>query len=134
MNIEQLAREAGLGYAGPHHPGATQGGLRYFAALVIAAGHKRLLEGSGEPVAVTLRFEGDERLCLSCVFDTVGEAEEYRDFRTTGHPDIVELYTADQMAAAVLRERERCAAIADKWSKRADDVGGYLAAAIRGQQ
>ena len=28
-------------------------------------------------------------------------------------------------------ERERCARLCDKWSKRDDDVGGYLAAAIR---
>lgn len=32
---------------------------------------------------------------------------------------------------AVLAEREACANIAHQWSKREDDVGGYIEAAIR---
>lgn len=37
------------------------------------------LEGKGEPVAVALRFPGDPRLCLSTVFDTLKEAQEYAE-------------------------------------------------------
>jgi hypothetical protein len=32
---------------------------------------------------------------------------------------------------AVLAEREACAKVADEWSKRQDDVGGYIARNIR---
>ena len=36
-----------------------------------------------------------------------------------------------QIEEAVLAEREACANIAHQWSKREDDVGGYIEAAIR---
>jgi hypothetical protein len=40
-------------------------------------------------------------------------------------------WEADAIKAAVLIEREACANIAHQWSKREDDVGGYIEAAIR---
>ena len=33
--------------------------------------------------------------------------------------------------AGVAAEREACAKIAEKWSKRSDDVGGYICRSIR---
>jgi len=44
-----------------------------------------------------------------------------------------DLWGVVQMAIeeAVLAEREACANIAHQWSKREDDVGGYIEAAIR---
>jgi hypothetical protein len=39
---------------------------------------------SAEPVAAALRFPGDARLCLSTVFDTVKEARDFADTRTSG--------------------------------------------------
>ena len=41
------------------------------------------------------------------------------------------MYTAEQMRKEIAKEREACANIAHQWSKREDDVGGYIEAAIR---
>jgi hypothetical protein len=46
-----------------------------------------------EPVVVALQFNGDSRLCLSTVFDTLEEALDYADTRTAGAV-AVPLYTA----------------------------------------
>jgi hypothetical protein len=45
---------------------------------------KELPALSAEPVAAALRFPGDARLCLSTVFDTVKEARDFADTRTSG--------------------------------------------------
>ena len=37
----------------------------------------------------------------------------------------------EEAADAIADEREACANIAHQWSKREDDVGGYIEAAIR---
>jgi hypothetical protein len=42
-----------------------------------------------------------------------------------------DLFTGDQLRAAVAAEREACAIEADKWSKRDDDVGAFIGKAIR---
>jgi len=76
-------------------------GFKAFAALVIEAEHKRLLEESGEPN----RFASE---------------------RSGMH-----VYTADQLAAAVLKEREKCAKVCEEY-----DGSWYAqqcAVAIRGQ-
>jgi hypothetical protein len=106
--IIRMAREAGLPYEYDTGRILYLKQLERFAALVIEQEHKRLLEGSGEPIVLT----------------------ESNDGTPTA-------YTADQMAAAVIKERERCAAIAEA----ADPMGSVnqewmkerIAAAIRGQ-
>lgn len=45
-----------------------------------------------EPVAVALRFGTDKRLCLSTVFDTKDEAQEYANSTANG-AHLVPLYT-----------------------------------------
>lgn len=37
----------------------------------------------------------------------------------------------EKLEFAMAHEREECANIAHQWSKREDDVGGYIEAAIR---
>ena len=46
---------------------------------------------------------------------------------------VTDLWSMTQMLVeeAVLAEREACAKVADEWSKRQDDVGGYIARNIR---
>lgn len=88
--IQDLAREVGavegVVLFGRHDNTVfTPGELLTFAALVIEQEHKRLLEGSEEPIVLT----------------------ESNDGTPTA-------YTADQIAAAVLRERERCVVEVDK--------------------
>lgn len=45
-----------------------------------------------EPAAVALRFPGDSRLCLSTVFDTMVEAQEYADNNCRQGVELVPLY------------------------------------------
>lgn len=49
----------------------------------------------------------------------------------TGHGDTVEDLLAELEWQVRESEREACANIAHQWSKREDDVGGYIEAAIR---
>jgi len=51
----------------------------------------------------------------------------------TSNKFVTDLWSMTQMLVeeAVLVEREACAKVADEWSKRQDDVGGYIARNIR---
>ena len=51
----------------------------------------------------------------------------------TSNKFVTDLWSMTQMLIeeAVLAEREACANIAHQWSKREDDVGGYIESAIR---
>jgi hypothetical protein len=51
----------------------------------------------------------------------------------TSNKFVTDLWSTLQMFIdeAVLAEREACAKVADGWSKRQDDVGGYIARNIR---
>jgi len=114
-SIQDLAREAGAAQQGRHWI-FDRSDLERFHTLAIEQEHKRLLEGSGEPIVLT----------------------ESNDGTPTA-------YTADQMAAAVLKERERCADICDVhatgWEQDPgiNPQAGFIAssncaAAIRGQR
>ena len=110
--VEDLAREAGL--PAGHSPWQYQWfslaePLTRFHALAIEQEHKRLLAGSGEPDT-------------HCFDDDTGKD--------------VWSYSKEQMAAAVLRERERCAAICDDKSTKVNSkwIPADCAAAIRGMQ
>ena len=112
-NIE-LAREAGIIPAG-YEEIASEGGMpnldRYTAA-VEARLMERLLECAVEkPVARTMRYIGNDAYSKehgNC-------ARTYDELPDGTYKDtwekINELYTRDQIAAAVLREREECAKV-----------------------
>ena len=111
IDVLELAKQAGFDEDPPdsHCRGTyfdcTIDELQTFANLVIEAHNKELLEGSGEPV---LKVVHDE-ICY--------KDKSYSQSHGTWCPvtDVLDifkkdetLYTADQLAAAVLRERERC--------------------------
>lgn len=77
------------------------------------------------------------------LFQMPGEPEwlEAKDAETAGFlfkqtgAEIMEVYPADQVRAAILAERERCIAIVQDVEERTaswEDVGDLIAAAIRG--
>ena len=47
------------------------------------------------------------------------------------YSEAIEAFAKLVDAKATAREREACANIAHQWSKREDDVGGYIESAIR---
>ena len=57
--------------------------------------------------------------------------KQFQDDMAKMWSEAVEAEYKAQIEAAVLAEREACANIAHQWSKREDDVGGYIEAAIR---
>lgn len=54
-----------------------------------------------EPVAVALRFGGDDRICLSTVFDTMDEAQDYANTCTKSKSVTVPLFTRHMPAQDV---------------------------------
>ncbi len=62
---------------------------------------------------------------LSMMHDIVAENQQYSTW-TVSTPHLVMLVNR-----AIEAEREACAKVADEWSKRQDDVGGYIARNIR---
>lgn len=99
-DVEKLAKKAGIA---KHGLGYTcwEGQLEKFAALIRAERDAELLAGVGEPI-------GDGFTQLIQVGDTPSTVEIIR-IQGVGVP----VYTADQVAAAVLRERERCAKVVE---------------------
>lgn len=96
MNFEQLARESGVSIDSlewQYIRGTVSELLQRFDTMGIAQEHTRLLEGSGEPYGIWHD----------------GETEDESDFYLYAQSgdvacsDCIKLYTADQMAAAVLR-------------------------------
>ena len=132
-NIE-LAREAGIIPAG-YEEIASEGGMpnldRYTAA-VEARLMAKLLEGAVEkPVARTMRYIGNDAYAKehgNC-------ARTYDELPDGTYKDtwekINELYTRDQIAAAVLREREECAKVADPVGWAHESIKREIAYAIR---
>jgi hypothetical protein len=57
--------------------------------------------------------------------------KEFQDDMAKAWSEAVEAEFKAQIEEAVLAEREACAKVADEWSKRQDDVGGYIARNIR---
>jgi hypothetical protein len=57
--------------------------------------------------------------------------KEFQDDMAKAWSEAVEAEFKAQIEEAVLAEREACAKVADEWSKRQDDVGGYIAQNIR---
>lgn len=99
-SIAELAREAGL-----YTHKEVQPELQRFAALVIEQAHKRLLAGSGEPE---------------------GSAEVFAGMNEYGLPEYtnVDAYTADQMAAAVLRYKADAERL--DWLDKCAHVAGWV--------
>jgi hypothetical protein len=62
---------------------------------------------------------------LSMMHNIIAENRHYSTW-TVSTPHLVMLVNR-----AIEAEREACANIAHQWSKREDDVGGYIEAAIR---
>jgi len=98
--------------------------LTRFANAVEAKVKADLLAGAGEPV-------GGAYLCDAC--DTPFDGGHYCPSRECGHNTSTkqDVYTADQLAAAVLREREECAKVCETFNS--DELGclDACAAAIR---
>lgn len=92
-NIE-LAREAGFAM---ENSAAIQA-AENLVALVESRYRERLLAGAGEPFRYWVDIGG--------TFTTLAGAEEWAE--DIGTP-VITLYTADTLAAAVLRERTECA-------------------------
>ena len=78
--------------------------LEHFAKLVIEAHNKELLEGSGEPVAWVRPSSKENGIVYDSTFrDAVGCVAGKARIEQGFQP----LHTPDQLAAAVLREREK---------------------------
>lgn len=123
-NIINLAKQAGLGWA--EGLGDMIEFLLRFHDLAIETYRKRLLEGVGEPV-------GEAYLCDAC--DTPFDGGYYCPSKTCGHNTSTKqpVYTADQLAAAVAREREECAKVCEQWGAW-NNVAQDCAAAIRARK
>lgn len=115
--IEQMAKQVGLSLANDEKPL-----MEAFAQLVREAHTKELLAGVGESVAA---YDSDYEYA-----DNTGLIDY---LVTNGVPlkkgDL--LYTADQVAAAVLRERER---IAEYVNRNLMSSGEYADAILEGRQ
>ena len=120
--VEQLAREAGL-HIYPEYSAAFQ----RFHDAAIAQYRESLLAGVGEPVAMVA-------LCVQPLRSSVQGSWQapprLEAMLITKWDNGDRLYTADQMAASVLRERERLAEYIDRNLMSAREY----AAAIRGQR
>jgi hypothetical protein len=66
---------------------------------------------------------------------TLDDVKLYDRAREIGLPSIVVSMYGDRIKKLLAEERsterEACAKVADEWSKRQDDVGGYIARNIR---
>lgn len=123
IDIQKIAREAGLMHTSWRNKNIVEyecgpASIERFAALIREAVVQELVAGSGEPVA----------------FRALRPDWEGLPIYFGGKPDrigAIPLYTADQLAGAVLRERERCAkAVKDALEYR-PDLGAIVDAAIR---
>lgn len=81
-----------------------------------------------KPVAHALHFVGDSRICLSTIFDTRKEAEEYAAYCSSS-PVLVDLYelTPEQVAALGEVEAPKDEASGAKWDKFFADYTNTLA-------
>ena len=74
----------------------------------VLAERQRLLAGAGEPIAHAISYDGKTPYSLWIAGD--GALLDLEVKRQGGTTSKMALYTADQLAAAVLREREACLA------------------------
>jgi hypothetical protein len=119
MTNADLARKAGgTAYTNRHVEGSAFAfgpeALDRYTALVEARLVAKLLEGAGEkPVARTMRYIGND----SYAKEHGNCARTYDELPDGTYKDtwekINELYTRDQIAAAVLRERQECAELCE---------------------
>ena len=71
---------------------------------------------------------------MKTIIEMAKEAGFERDEMDTHwacHRHEIEAFAALVRAEAQAEEREACAKVADEWSKRRDDVGGYISRNIR---
>ena len=109
----KLAREAGLNDFGVAW---QQPALDRYTALVEARLMAKLLEGAGEPVAWLNPYGGLVHQCRTGL-----EKETFT----------IPLHTPEQISAAVLREREECAKVADPVGWAHESIKREIAYAIR---
>ena len=66
-------------------------------------------------------------------FATLVRADEQEKYKWDIHScgPTCKRYACVAMREAIEAEREACAKVADEWSKRRDDIGGYISRSIR---
>jgi len=130
--VIELAKRADLIFEEPHcdMPSLQRYllALEAFAQLVRDDYRAELLAGSGEPVGYLAWRDGKPSWDEDCVCkDPVYPVDETDD--RTSKP----IYTAEQLAAAVLRERNTCLEIADQFAD-ADLYASMVSNAIRARK
>lgn len=125
--VEELAREAGL-----MRPQMIGPELERFAALIREAVVQELVAGSGEPVA--FMYEGEPYFDGNKWHTTyqLTQSKVVAEFNSGTIKKPTQLFTRDQLAGAVARERERNARLCESFNSEPMSHAS-VAAAIRGQ-
>lgn len=130
IDIQKIAEQAGDNWDSTQQ--RDKDFLARFAALYREALVAELIAGSEEPVAWRMHHISHPNIAgVYSVTTLEHEAIEWASQYAHGYAKVTPLLSQDQLAGAVLRERERCAKIADEAAKYNRHISVEIAVAIR---